>query len=69
MVPLPLTTVRPFIIEELTLKNPSSEDYYIEKAGEQAIEDVKDKILEMIAKALEKHTGESGWNLNRGITS
>ncbi|KAK4874208.1 hypothetical protein RN001_013568 [Aquatica leii] len=59
MIPIPLQTVRPFILDELFLENPQSENYLYEKPSEQAVDQVKQKINEMIAKATTQHKDKS----------
>ncbi|KAF2896176.1 hypothetical protein ILUMI_09999 [Ignelater luminosus] len=57
MIPLPLKTVRPFLIDELILENPLSNSYHSEKPSEQAVNQVKEKISQMIEEAKSKYTG------------
>ncbi|KAF5306956.1 hypothetical protein FQA39_LY00186 [Lamprigera yunnana] len=55
IIPIPLKTVRPFFLEEFFLENPTSENYRYENPSEQAINQVKTKINEMISEAAAMH--------------
>ncbi|KAF5277199.1 hypothetical protein FQR65_LT03905 [Abscondita terminalis] len=59
MIPIPLKTVRPFILDELILEDPKSDNYLYEKPAEQAIDQVKKKINEMITQAANQHKDKS----------
>lgn len=57
--PIPLKTVRPFFFDELVLENPDDGEYDAENPQEQAIEQIKVKLEELIKKAEEKHTSRT----------
>ncbi|KAK5641333.1 hypothetical protein RI129_009880 [Pyrocoelia pectoralis] len=59
MIPVPLKTVRPFVIDEFFLESPTSENYLLEKPSEQAIEMVKEKVDEMIDEINSQHKDKS----------
>ncbi|GJQ69804.1 mre11 [Trypoxylus dichotomus] len=51
MIPIRLTSVRPFIFDDIVLCKPDTDDYDSEAPRDQAINDIKRKVEEMIQRA------------------
>ncbi|KAI4465775.1 double-strand break repair protein mre11 [Holotrichia oblita] len=59
IISLPLKSVRPFIFDDIILCKPGTDDFNLDAPKEQAINDVKTKVEEMIQKATIKQEDNS----------
>lgn len=59
MVPIKLTTVRPFLIDELVLEQSSSSNYCVENPSKQALNQTTEKINEMLESFQNEYKGKA----------